>query len=86
MPICPSIGLNSKPQVWLSVDGPVLWEDLSEALWDPFVLARTAATRLGLPSRRFACKRYKLPIDRPAYRDVDLLKGSNGYQNAKACL
>ncbi len=42
MPICLSIGLNSKPQVWLSVDGPVLWEDLSEALWDPFVLARIA--------------------------------------------
>lgn len=78
MPICLSIGLNSKPQVWLSVDGL--------ALWDPFVLSRTASTRLGLRSRRFAGKRYKLSIDRPSYREVDLIKGSNGYQNAKACL
>lgn len=78
MPICLSIGLNSKPQVWLSVDGP--------ALWDLFVLAGTASTRLGLRSRRFAGKRYKLSIDRPSYREVDLIKGSNGYQNAKACL
>lgn len=82
MPICLSIGLNSKPQVWLSVDGLALWE----ALWDLFVLARTASTRLGLRSRRFAGKRYKLSIDRPSYREVDLIKGSNGYQNAKACL
>lgn len=86
MPICLSIGLNSKPQVWLSVDGPALWEALWEALWDLFVLARTASTRLGLRSRRFAGKRYKLSIDRPSYREVDLIKGSNGYQNAKACL
>ena len=86
MPICLSIGLNSKPQVWLSVDGPALWEALWEALWDLFVLARTASTRLGLPSRKFACNRYKFPIDRSAYREMNLLKGSNGYQNAKACL
>ena len=81
MPICLSIGLNSKPQVWLSVDGLALWE----ALWDPFVLSWTASTRLGWRSRRFAGKRYKLSIDRPSYREVDLIKGSNGYQNAKAC-
>jgi hypothetical protein len=31
-------------------------------------------------------KRYKFPIDRSAYHCVDLLKGSDGYQNPKACL